>query len=85
MIKNIADSDLLATDIQRGRDVGIPPYIKVRELCGFSVITSFDDLLKILSPTVSLKIDEYLCLIYKIFLFYTICISLKDISEYLKN
>ncbi|XP_025418034.1 peroxidase-like [Sipha flava] len=51
MIKNIADSDLLATDIQRGRDVGIPPYIKVRELCGFSVITSFDDLLKILSPT----------------------------------
>lgn len=60
MIKAIADSDLLAIDIQRGRDVGIPPYIIVRELCGFPKITSFSDLIGILPPVVSFKANKHL-------------------------
>lgn len=47
-VSGVADSDLGSIDIQRGRDVGLPPYIRVREICGFKNITSFDDLFGIL-------------------------------------
>ncbi|KAE9538939.1 hypothetical protein AGLY_005521 [Aphis glycines] len=43
-VSGVADQDLASIDIQRGRDVGLPPYIKVREICGFKNITSFNDL-----------------------------------------
>ncbi|XP_022170860.1 peroxidase-like [Myzus persicae] len=43
-ISTVADTDLLSIDIQRGRDIGLPPYIRVRKICGFPNITSFDDL-----------------------------------------
>jgi len=52
-VSGIADSDLGSIDIQRGRDVGLPPYIRVREICGFKNITSFDDLIGVLDTFVS--------------------------------
>jgi len=48
-----ADQDLGSIDIQRGRDVGLPPYIRVREICGFKNISSFYDLIGILDAFVS--------------------------------
>lgn len=47
------NQDLLSVDIQRGRDVGVPPYTTIRKLCGFEEITSFEDLKEILSYEVS--------------------------------
>lgn len=52
-ISTVADTDLLSIDIQRGRDIGLPPYIRVRKICGFPNITSFDDLSGALQLTVS--------------------------------
>lgn len=34
----------MAVTIQRGRDHGIPPYFKFRELCGLGKVKSFNDL-----------------------------------------
>jgi len=47
------NQDLLSVDIQRGRDVGLKPYTKMREWCGLSKINSFDDLLSFLTFDVS--------------------------------
>ncbi|BFZ09118.1 hypothetical protein BsWGS_12158 [Bradybaena similaris] len=35
--------DLVSINIQRGRDVGLPPYYKWREYCGLRPLTGFDD------------------------------------------
>ncbi|XP_050419700.1 peroxidase-like [Adelges cooleyi] len=45
-----ADSSLIATDIQRGRDTGLPPYFVVRQQCKLSAVKSFEDLLAIMVP-----------------------------------
>jgi peroxidase len=37
-------TDLGTINIQRGRDHGLPPYVKFRQLCGLSNPRSFDDL-----------------------------------------
>jgi hypothetical protein len=52
-ISIIADQDLGSIDIQRGRDVGVFPYIVARQICGFPNISSFDDLVGVLNAAVS--------------------------------
>ena len=37
-------ADLVAFNIQRGRDHGLPGYVKYREMCLVGKATSFDDL-----------------------------------------
>lgn len=44
--------DLLSYDIQRGRDTGLPPYNKMRELCGLPVAKSFNDLVDVMPSDV---------------------------------
>ncbi|XP_060850506.1 peroxidase-like isoform X2 [Rhopalosiphum padi] len=59
-ISIIADQDLGSIDIQRGRDVGVFPYIVARQICGFPNISSFDDLVGVLnSADIKLLVDNY--------------------------
>jgi len=44
--------DLVALNIQRGRDHGIPGYVKYREICQAGKVTTFQDL----SDTMSQKV-----------------------------
>lgn len=41
--------DLLSADIQRGRDTGMPPYNKMRSVCGISEATVFEDLIDLIA------------------------------------
>ncbi|XP_076624546.1 uncharacterized protein LOC143343486 [Colletes latitarsis] len=47
--------DLASINIQRGRDHGIPPYVKWREPCGLSPIKSFEDLDRVMPPSTARK------------------------------
>lgn len=52
--------DLIAVDIQRGRDHGFPPYWKFREMCGLPPIRRWGDLLSSMSrPNVNLLKQLY--------------------------
>ena len=42
--------DLFAIDLQRGRDHGIPPYGRFREICNLSPVTTFADLEGVIRP-----------------------------------
>ncbi|XP_060842044.1 peroxidase-like [Rhopalosiphum padi] len=42
-------NDLLSADIQRGRDTGMPPYNKMRSVCGVPEATEFDDLIDLIA------------------------------------
>ncbi|XP_071539220.1 chorion peroxidase-like [Panulirus ornatus] len=44
--------DLVAINIQRGRDHGIPGYVAVRRACGFPKVTSFSQLSEFTDPQV---------------------------------
>ena len=46
--------DLIALNIQRGRDHGLPGYIHYRELCGGSKITSFYQL----GPNIAQEVNK---------------------------
>ena len=52
--------DLVALNIQRGRDHGLPGYNAFRELCGLGRVRSFD----LLADTIPHKIVERLKMIY---------------------
>lgn len=54
---NSIGEDLLSYDIQRGRDTGLPPYNKIRELCGLPVAKSFADLIDVMPSDVSCTCD----------------------------
>lgn len=47
--------DLASLNIQRGRDHGLPPYVRWREPCGLSAIRSFEDLERVMSAGVVRK------------------------------
>lgn len=71
-IPGVADLDLLSVDIQRGRDIGISTYTKVREICNFPKITSFEDLTSVLSLDVCFYYLQHINNI--LFIFYLILI-----------
>lgn len=47
--------DLASINIQRGRDHGLPPYVRWREPCGLSPIKTFEDLDRVMSPGIVRK------------------------------
>ena len=51
-------SDLVALNIQRGRDHGIPGYNALRELCGKPKANNFDDLSDTMVPGKHLKLKK---------------------------
>ena len=53
--------DLVALNVQRGRDHGLPGYNAFRELCGLGRVTDFD----FLADTIPHKIVERLKMIYR--------------------
>ena len=52
--------DLVALNIQRGRDHGLPGYNAFREVCGLGRVTSFD----LLTDLIPVKIVDRLKLLY---------------------
>lgn len=43
----------MSYDFQRGRDNGLPPYNKIRQICGLTKATKFADLSDYISPEVN--------------------------------
>ena len=58
--KKFSGVDLVALNIQRGRDHGLPGYNAFRELCGLQRVKNFD----LLTDLIPVKLVERLRLIY---------------------
>ena len=43
--------DLIAINMQRGRDHGLPGYVFYREICGVGKVNDFEDLASNISPS----------------------------------
>ncbi|XP_011686362.1 PREDICTED: uncharacterized protein LOC105449063 isoform X2 [Wasmannia auropunctata] len=50
--------DLASINIQRGRDHGLPPFVRWREPCGLSPIRTFEELERVMSPGVTRKLKS---------------------------
>ncbi|XP_023289006.1 uncharacterized protein LOC105701425 isoform X2 [Orussus abietinus] len=50
--------DLASLNIQRGRDHGIPPYVRWREPCSLSAIRTWEDLDRVMSASTARKLRE---------------------------
>lgn len=50
--------DVLAVDVQRGRDHGLPSYTQYRVLCGLTAVTSFQHLSDVMPQEVVDKLSE---------------------------
>ena len=51
-------ADLLARNIQRGRDHGIPTYSQARVFCGFPALRTFRDLRGLMTPARRSRLEE---------------------------
>ena len=51
--------DLMALNLQRGRDHGIPPYVEYRKLCGLPDIRDWRQLSKIVAAPEVIKVVLY--------------------------
>lgn len=48
-------SDIMSSDIHRGREAGLPPYVEYRKYCHLPVPKKFEDLLEWMPAEVRLQ------------------------------
>lgn len=56
---NYTGTDLMSTDIARGRDVGLQPYNQYRKLCWLPLANDFEDLVDLIHIKVKNLISLY--------------------------
>lgn len=64
--KNPFGMDLVALNIQRGRDHGLPPYNQWRKICGLPLAQTFNDLTDVMNSEVFLLLRMWILCIYNI-------------------